>query len=356
MAKHDDEVLSSLGPTPQRVRLAARVASPNTIASPLTGARANAFMWRFWAEDADDPSPMDPSDAPERRQWATGDLELVADSGARIHVPARALSLVADDAQQLRFPLVRPIPPELGPPLDDGRMSFYAETAFREGDEVVLDAWLARSQPAAAFRDRGDAVSAPFTAHPELGPITLIERAEPSFTPWTTRVASSVYSLFALKGGRGEVAPRTSLAIALSAIGFATSACMILISIMAPIEQPVLLTGLLLGGIVPSALAYSVHPSLYTEGGEEKIPVGDVLRTAPRWAIFLCIGSGLCLLFVGLAMLGNGPVADEFEISHAGLVGRPERVRLLAGIANIWYACSLAIALSARELRNQPRD
>jgi hypothetical protein len=174
---------------PRRVRIWVRVTTPNSIVSPLTGARAAAFVWRFMVHQSedDDPlarhrlidGPLNPSSERFIRiadeTWGNG---LVLDSKwGSIEVPKTSLDLrVANMKDQGPF-LDRPLPPELvnvRQRLDESRLpAHYLEIAISHGDTLQLTACVERVRRSVdAYRDASGSECA-YRVRADLGQVRL---------------------------------------------------------------------------------------------------------------------------------------------------------------------------------------
>jgi len=160
---------------PTVVRIDARVFSPNTLVSPISGHTAALIVWRFLAHytDRSGQTPV------ERYKllWSCSrgeDIVLVTPQG-RVLVPARG-RVIKPAMTGRGVPLDVPLPPEaaeLATWSAPGLM-FYDELLLRNGDPVRLRATVGAcgGKQGSAYRSGGEGGN-DFEARPDLGAVVL---------------------------------------------------------------------------------------------------------------------------------------------------------------------------------------
>jgi hypothetical protein len=160
---------------PTAVRVDARVLSPNTLVSPITGHTAALIFWRFYTHYTD----YDRQTPAERHQpiGACGrgaDLHLGTPHGT-VLVPALGRTIrpaVAGGG----LPLEVSPPPEATFLAQSFRgLVFYDELLLRNGEPVRLRAFVAPSsnKQGSAYRSGGGDGSSDFEVIPHLGPVVV---------------------------------------------------------------------------------------------------------------------------------------------------------------------------------------
>jgi hypothetical protein len=160
-------------PTP--VRIDARLLSPNSLVSPLSGTSAALIAWRFLAHYTDHAgrTPV------ERYQLlcvcARGEDLLLATPQGTVLVPAQGLE-IRPAITGRGVPLDVPLPPEAAHLMQRSTLGpiFYDELLLRNGDPVRLRATVAPcgGERGSAYRSSG-AGRSDFEALPRLGPVVV---------------------------------------------------------------------------------------------------------------------------------------------------------------------------------------
>ena len=168
---------------PENVSVKARVASPNSIVSPMTGFRA-ALIEIVVGERRLERDPNSSEDRkievfrPLGSMVISDRLVLETDDGL-IEVPASEIKLVFPGVQNLAVTNVdRPLPKELDhvmATLSQGA-ACYGEHTLSEGDPVTLTGMVG---PRAAGKIRDQEVA--WVARPDLGAVTLRDESTVSF-------------------------------------------------------------------------------------------------------------------------------------------------------------------------------
>jgi hypothetical protein len=166
---------------PTRMHLEARVASPNTLTSPLTGTTAALLMVtvverRIFTSDGGIAGSREAETYHTIGSTLLGtELELLDAAGTVIHVPAAGLQV--KPLFETGGNTLSNVPPFLHPLVaraSGGHVLCFRESAFREGDRVRLRATigLEATAPAQGYRS---GVSQRAVASVKYGPVVLVE-------------------------------------------------------------------------------------------------------------------------------------------------------------------------------------
>jgi hypothetical protein len=159
-------------PTP--VRVDARIVSPNTLVSPITGNAGALVMWRFFAHYTDRTNRNNVDRYDLLGTYARGEDVVLSTPEGTVLVPARGREIRSAVGGH-GLPLDVPPPPEAASVMQrNPGLVFYDELLLRSGDRVRLRATVAPSAPerGSAYRASGEA-RCDFEAVPGLGPVVV---------------------------------------------------------------------------------------------------------------------------------------------------------------------------------------
>lgn len=160
-------------PTP--VRVDARMASPNTLVSPISGHAAALISWRFYTHYTDRSGRSEVERHALVGAHTLGEDVVLETAQGTVFVPARGRK-VEPALSGHGLPLDVPLPPQVAHLMTGSLpgLLYYDELLLRTGDPVRLRATVAPRGPSqgTAYRSTGE-VHSDFEALPDHGPVVV---------------------------------------------------------------------------------------------------------------------------------------------------------------------------------------